>query len=136
MSASSYPPPSNASTMDLIREVARQAGQYLRDLQQLFMAEAREKSRLLVIVAVSVAMGAGLLLFSFVLLTMALTYAIAQGVQSCGWALLIMGVVYGLTGALVLLPALRTLKAGTLRFQRTQAQVQRDKEWFKQKLAA
>lgn len=136
MGASSYPPPSNASTMDLIREVARQAGQYLRDLQQLFMAEAREKSRLLVIVAISTALGAGLLLFSFVLLTMALTYAIAQGVQSWGWALLIMGVVYGLIGALVLLPALRTLKAGTLRFQRTQAQVQRDKEWFKQKLAA
>lgn len=139
MGASSYPPPShasNASTMDLIRDLARQAVQYLRDLQQLFRAEAREKSRLLAIVAISAVIAGMLLLFSFVLLTMALTYAIAQGLQSWGWALLIMGVVYGLIGTLVLLPAMRTMKSGTLRFQRTQAQVQRDKEWFKQKLAA
>lgn len=128
--------PSNASTMDLIRDLTRQAGQYLHDLQQLFKAEAKEKSRLLAVVAVSMAIAGGLLLFSFVLLTMALTYAIAQGLQSWGWALLILGVVYGLIGVLVLLPAMRTMRSGTLRFQRTQAQVQRDKEWFKQKLAA
>ncbi len=128
--------PSNASTMDLIRDLTRQAGQYLHDLQQLFKAEAKEKSRMLAVVAVSMVIAAGLLLFSFVLLTTALTYAIAQGLQSWGWALLIIGVVYGLIGVLVLLPAMRTIRSGTLRFQRTQAQVQRDKEWFKQKLAA
>lgn len=127
---------SNPGLFELVRELGRQAAQYARDLKQLFLVEMQQNARFLVIAAMSLAIAAILLLFSFALLTVALMAAIAYGLGSWGWAALIVGVVYGFVALLLAGSAAQSLKSGRVRFQRTQEQVKRNKEWLKQKLAA
>lgn len=126
----------NAGVTELVRELLRQSAEYLRDYGQLVAGEAREKARYLRVLALSLGAAALLLLFGLFFLSVALTAAIAYGLGSWGWAALIVGAAYSVVGLLLILPALRSLRSGALRFNRLQQRVKRDKEWIKTKLAA
>ncbi|MGH9476257.1 MAG: phage holin family protein [Terriglobales bacterium] len=126
----------DASTLDMLRGLVREAVQYGRDLAQLFLAELKEKSRSM---RTLVAMGAtaGLFLFfAFCWLSLALIGVISYGLGSWRWALLIVGVGYALIGLLMLIPVAHGLTSGLFSFPQTQRRVQEDRNYVKTKLAA
>ncbi|MGH9467976.1 MAG: phage holin family protein [Terriglobales bacterium] len=126
----------NASTMDMLRGLAQEAVQYGRDLLQLFVTEAKEKSRSLRVIG-GLAAAAGLfLLFAFCWLSLALVGVISYGLGSWRWALLIVGVGYAIIGLLMMIPVIHGLTSGLLRFEHTQRRLKEDSEYIKNKLAA
>lgn len=124
------------STVEMVRSLLREAADYGRDLARLFAAELNEKSRSLRTLA-ALALGAALfLLFSFCFLSLALIGAIAYGLASWRWALLIVGVAWGVVGLLLMLPIAHALQGGLLKFDRTRRHLKEDPEFIKNKLAA
>ncbi len=128
--------PQTPGVRELVSELLQQAAGYARDYGRLISAEAREKARYLRVLGLSLAAAAVFLLFGFFFLTVALTAAIAFGLGSWGWASLIVGGGYFLIGLLTLIPAMRSIQGGTLRFDRLKTRVRKDKQWVKTKLAA
>lgn len=126
----------NLSTADMLRDLVREIAQYARDLAKMFAAELGEKSRSLRILGMLGAAAAVLLLFSFGLLTVALVGAIAYGLASWRWALLIVGVGWGIIGLLLLLPLAHALQHGLLKFDHTAHRIREDSEYVKRNLAA
>ncbi|MGH9486906.1 MAG: phage holin family protein [Terriglobales bacterium] len=137
------PPPSdnpaanpNASTLDMVRGLLRDAVEYGRDLFQLFITEFKEKSRSLLVV-VGMAVTAGLFaLFSFCWLSLALIGVISYGIGSWRWAFFIVGIGYGIIGLLMLIPVAHGLQGGLLSFQHTKRRLEEDSKYIKSKLAA
>lgn len=124
------------STADILRTLAQEITAYLRDLSRLFTTELSEKVRAMgTMVALA---GAALLflLFSFCFLSLALIGAISYGLASWRWALLIVGVAWGVIGLLLLLPLAHAIRGGLLKFERTQRHLKEDPEFVKNKLAA
>jgi len=124
------------TTIDMLRELMREMASYARDLARMFMTELGEKSRSMRYLA---AMGGAAALFgffSFAFLSGALIGAIAYGLASWRWALLIVGVGYGFLGLLLLIPVGHALQGGLLSFEHTQRHLKDDAEWVKHKLAA
>ena len=126
----------DASTAALLRELARDAAGYARDLAQMFAAELRQESRSVARLALMLAAGMLLLLFSFGLLTVALVGVVALALSSWRWALLIVGVAYGLTALGLLAPVARARRSGLLQFRHTRRRVREDRDWIKEKMAA
>ena len=110
--------------------------EHVQDFARLAAAEWREKVSYFRAVAIAIALSLLLGLMSIVLLSFAITAGVARLIGSWGWALLIVGVVYGIAAGVLLIPALRTARTGALRFQRISEQIQKDREWVKEKLAA
>ncbi|MGH9416901.1 MAG: phage holin family protein [Terriglobales bacterium] len=129
-------PLSDASLLELVRQLLREASDYARDLLRLFSTELGEKTRSVGILAGLAGGAMLLLLFSFAFLSGALIGAIAWGLASWRWSLLIVGVAYGLIGMGLLLPVSHGLRSGLFRFNRTQHRLKEDAEWVKKKLAA
>lgn len=127
------PPP---STMDMLRQLVQEVAGYARDLGRMFTAELGEKSRSLRTLAALGGAAALLGLFSFAFLSGALIGAIAYGLASWRWALLIVGVSYGILAMLLLIPVAHALQGGLLNFEHTKRHLKEDAEWVKQKLAA
>ena len=98
--------PIEPTTTDMVRELLHEVADYGRDLARLAGAEWKEKSHSLRTLAVMGASAALVLFTSFMLLTVALVGVIAYGLDSWRWALLIVGVGYGIIGLLSLIPAL------------------------------
>lgn len=125
-----------ASTVDMLKQLFQEISGYARDLMRMFQTELAEKSRSMrTLVALG---GAAALfgLFSFAFLSGALIGAIAYGLASWRWALLIVGVGYGIIAMLLLLPVSHALRGGLLSFEHTKRHLKEDAEWIKQKLAA
>lgn len=120
----------------LLRRAGRELGLYLADLIKLFREELREEGRLVRSVLMSMVASAMLLLFSFGLLTVALVGAVAYGLNSWRWALLIVGVAYGLIGAALMGPAINARRAGIARLERVLRRVRLDVETVKRRMAA
>jgi MFS family permease len=72
----------------------------------------------------------------FLFLSGALIGAIAYGLASWRWALLIVGVGYALIGLLLLIPVAHGMKSGLFRFDNTQRRLKEDTQYVKSKLAA
>lgn len=130
------PGPPQLSLIELLRDLARHAMAYGRDLGTMAVAEIREKARFTRVAAASLAIAAIFALMGFLFLSVALVAAIAYGLKSWGWASLIVGVAYVVVAGLVVLPAARSLSRGRLRFTRTLNRVKQDARWIKDKLAA
>jgi uncharacterized membrane protein YqjE len=128
--------PDNPSTADVVRELARDAAGYGRDLVQLFAAELKQESRQLGRLGAMLVSGLVLLLFSFGLLTVALVGVVALALASWRWALLIVGVGYGLVALGLLLPAAGAARRGMLQFHHTRRRLREDSHWIKEKMAA
>lgn len=128
--------PPRQSTTELLRDMARHAVAYARDLGKLAGAEAREKGRHIGTLVVSVAIAGVFGALGFFFLTVALIAAIAYGLNSWGWAAFIVGIGYSIIAALVLLPAVHAVQKGALRFGLTVQRVKQDAQWVKNKLAA
>lgn len=131
-----HAPAANASTLELIRTLLREGALYARDLSQMFSAELTEKARSLRTLAMLGGAAALFLLFSFCLLSFALVGALAYGLASWRWALLIVGVGWGIIGMFLLLPVAHALQHGLFKFEHTQRRLKEDSEWVKDKLAA
>ncbi len=123
-------------TIDLVKELFQQTGNYLVDLGRLFLAEAEEKTAFLKVLAISAVVAALFAACGFLLLSVALVCLVAYGLGSWGWAFCIVGVAWVIVAGLVIMPAMRSLSKGALRFEKTTTRVKDDKEWIKQKLAA
>lgn len=129
-------PLSDASLLELVRQLLREGSDYLRDLARMFNTELGEKARSMRVLAGLAGGAMLLLLFSFAFLSGALIGAIAWGLASWRWALLIVGVAYGLLGMGLLLPLSHGLRGGLLRFRRTEHRLKEDAEWVKKKITA
>ena len=125
-----------SSTLEMVRTLLHEITLYGRDLLQMFSAELTEKSRSLRTLAILAGAAALFLLFSFCFLSLALIGAIAYGLASWRWALLIVGVAWGVIGMFLLLPLAHALRHGLLKFEHTQRRIKQDSEWVKEKLAA
>ncbi|HEY7854988.1 MAG TPA: phage holin family protein [Terriglobales bacterium] len=124
------------TTTEMLRELMREVADYGRDLARLAGAEWKEKSHSLRTLAMAAGAAALVLFTSFMLLTVALVGAIAYGLDSWRWALLIVGVCYGIIGLLSLIPVSHALRSGLFQFSHTRERVRVDAEWVKHKLAA
>lgn len=131
-----YGIPPRQTTAEMLRDLARQAVAYLRELGKLARAEAGEKARFIRVLVGSLVIAAIFGALGFFFLTVALIAAIAYGINSWGWAAFIVGIAYSLVAVLVLLPAVHALSKGALRFDRTVSRAKQDAQWVKDKLAA
>lgn len=129
-------PSSRQTLVDLLRELAQHGVIYLRDLVKMAAAEAGEKGRYVRVLVVSLAMAGAFGALGFFFLTVALVSAIAYGLNSWGWASLIVGIAYSIVAILVALPAMHSIGKGALGLQRTTQRVKEDAKWVKDKLAA
>lgn len=129
-------PSTQLSTMEMLRQLMQEIAGYGRDLMQMFTTELKEKSRSMRTLAALSGAAVLLGLFSFAFLSGALIGAIAYGLASWRWALLIVGVGYGILAMLLLIPVAHALQGGLLSFEHTQRHLKEDAEWVKQKLAA
>ena len=128
--------PIEPTTTDMVRELLHEVADYGRDLARLAGAEWKEKSHSLRTLALMGASAALVLFTSFMLLTVALVGVIAYGLDSWRWALLIVGVGYGIIGLLSLIPVSHALRSGLFQFSHTRERVRQDAQWVKHKLAA
>lgn len=124
------------STAEMLRQLAREATDYGRDLVRMFSAELGEKAKSLRMLAAVAGAAALLLFFSFLFLSLALVGAIAYELDSWRWAFLIVGAGYGFLGLLALIPVAAGLRKGLLRFEHTRRRLREDAAWVKRKLAA
>lgn len=127
---------SRQSLLELLRELAQHGMTYARDFVKLAAAEAAEKGRYLRVLVVSLVMAAAFAALGFFFLTVALVSAIAYGLNSWGWASLIVGIAYSIVALLVALPGMNSLRKGAMGFQRTTQRLKEDAKWAKDKLAA
>ena len=130
------PGSTSTSTIDMVRELMQEIAGYARDLMRMFLAEVGEKSRSMRYLAAMGGVAALLGLFSFAFLSGALIGAIAYGLASWRWALLIVGVAYGVLAMLLLIPLAHALRGGLFSFEHTKRHLRADAEWVKHKLAS
>jgi len=124
------------STVAMLRMLFDEASDYARNLARLFATELSENSRSLRYLAAMAGAAALLLLTSFLFVSGALVGAVAWGLASWPWALLVVGVGYGFIGLFMMLPLAHAVRKGLLKFEHTRQRVKADAEWVKQKLAA
>ena len=122
-------PDSNASLGDLIGDVLRDVRTLVRQEVALARVEAREDIRLIVLVVILVATGAGTLAVGGVWILLGVTRAIARMFE---WPLA--GVFAGIGGVLAVIGlivlAIAWRQVGTLRLlPRTRASLQENAEW-------
>jgi uncharacterized membrane protein YqjE len=125
-----------ASTVALLRELARDAVQYARDWGELFAAELNQDSRSLRRLALMLGAGLLLLWFSFALLTAALVGVVALALASWRWSLLVVGAAYGLAALGCLAAAAAARRSGLLQFRHIRRRLREDRAWIKDKMAA
>lgn len=130
------PENTSASTIDMLRELMQEIAGYARDLMRMFLIEVGEKSRSMRYLAAMGGAAALLGLFSFAFLSGALIGVIAYGLDSWRWALLIVGVGYGVIALLLLVSLAHALQGGLLSFEHTKRHLRADAEWVKHKLAS
>lgn len=133
---SSTQPSTPPRTIEMLRQLMQEVAGYGRDLMQMFATELKEKSRSMRVLAALGGAAALFGFFSFAFLSGALIGAIAYGLASWRWALLIVGVGYGILAMLLLVPVAHALQGGLLSFEHTKRHLKEDAEWVKQKLAA
>lgn len=129
-------PPRPAGWVELVRELVREVRGYFRDLGGMVALELKQGARSLRTMGILVGAGALVLLFSFVLLSLALVGWIAYLLDSWRWALLIVGVGYAAIGGGMLAAVARGLRKGVLRFEHTRRRLREDARYVKSKLAA
>ena len=129
-------PPRPAGWVELVRELVLEARGYFRDLGGMVALELKQGARSLRTMGVLVGAGALVLLFSFVLLSLALVGLVAYWLESWRWALLIVGVGYAVIGGGMLAAVARGLRKGLLRFEHTRRRLREDARYLKSKLAA
>jgi len=129
-------PPRPAGWVELVRELVLEARGYFRDLGGMVALELKQGARSLRTMGVLVGAGTLVLLFSFVLLSLALVGLVAYWLESWRWALLIVGVGYAVIGGGMLAAVARGLRKGLLRFEHTRRRLREDARYLKSKLAA
>lgn len=120
----------------LLRDLVEHFRGYGRDLGGLAALELQQGAKSLRQLAVLAAAGALVLLVSFLVLTFALVGAVAYGLDSWRWALLVVGVAYVLVGGGMLAAVVRGARKNPLRLEHTRRRLKEDAQYLKNKFAA